>query len=510
MPSRGVDNQKHMDAKLGTTVQVLVVSRESTVLRPFFSMGEENSWDVESASSGWGAIERVGSGTTPDLLVLDMPRGDTDGLHFLRWLRRLRPQLPIILVCEPDDAPKKQEAIRLGARDCLFRPLNGPTIKRVMRRHLSSDGDPSETNITSDDVEPLGGEDFFVGASLVMRKLRAQAESLAASDGPVLILGEGGSGKQTAARLIHQLSVRSGFEFAAVNCAALPGDLLENELFGHSRNGSEGTPSKPGKLEFCEKGTILLDEITEMPLPLQATLLQVLRRRQFLRPGTGIPVEVNVRVLASSTSNVDRAISEKKLRQDLYYCLSAYTIHVPPLRERREEVPLLLHYFMRRLAKHYGLSARSFAAAVLEACQSHSWPGNLREMETFVKRYLMAEEKDGAFDSKTEPAGPGQTENLMLPSPTSPLPSAELPSLGISDGDSLKSLVQTAKLETERNAIAAALSATGWNRKAASRLLKVSYRTLLYKIDQYQMTSAETALCQTGAGRKSNGNGFGK
>ena len=320
----------------------------------------------------------------------------------MRWLRRLRPQLPIILVCEAGDTDTRQEAIRLGARDCLFRPLDNPTIEEAVRRTLSADGDAMEADITSADVEPIGGEAYFVGASLIMRKLRAQAESLAAGDASVLILGESGSGKWTTARLIHQLSVRSGFAFAVVNCAALPCDLLENELFGCGRNGSEVAPSKPGKLEFCEKGTILLDEIAEMPMPLQAKLLQVLQSKQFLRPGTGTPVEVDVRVLAASTTNIGPAIAERKLREDLYYCLSAYTIHVPPLRERREEVPLLLHHFMRHLAKHYALPARSFSPAVVEACRSHSWPGNLREMETFVKRYLMAGGKDGAFGSKTE------------------------------------------------------------------------------------------------------------
>ena len=247
----------------------------------------------------------------------------------------------------------------------------------------------------------MGDDTFFVGASLVMRKLRAQAAALAASDSPVMILGERGSGKRTAARLIHQLSVRSGFEFAAVNCAALPGDSLENELFGFERSGNGVTPSK-GKLEFCEKGTLALNEITEMPMPLQAKLLQVLQSKRFLRPGTGTPVQVNVRILASSTINVEPAVSDGRLREDLYHSLNAYTIHVPPLRERREEIPILLHYFMRQIAKHYCLRARNFPPAVLEACREHPWPGNLREMETFVKRYLMAGREDETADSTIE------------------------------------------------------------------------------------------------------------
>jgi len=241
--------------KSSTTARLLVVSQESTLLGPLASMAEANSWQIESATSGWGAIERVEAGITPDLLILDAPLGDSDGLHFLRWLRRLRPQLPIILICEPDDAAKKQEAIRLGARDCLFMPLNDQEVERIIRRHLPANGNKAESDITSADVERMGDDTFFVGASLVMRKLRAQAAALADSDFPVLILGERGSGKRTTARLIHQLSVRSGFEFAAVNCAALPGDLQENELFGYERSGNAAIASNPGKLEAFGKGT---------------------------------------------------------------------------------------------------------------------------------------------------------------------------------------------------------------------------------------------------------------
>ncbi len=473
--------------------RLLVVSQESTLLNPLALMAEANSWQVESTASGWGAIERVEAGITPDLLMLHLPLGDSDGLHFLRWMRRLRPQLPIILICEPDDTSKKQEAIRLGARDCLFRPLDDEKIERIIRRHLPASKTQTVTDITSDDVEPIGGDNFFVGASIVMRKLRAQALALAASDLPVLILGERGSGKRTTARLIHELSVRAGYEFAAVNCAALPSDLLESELFGYERNDGGPIASKTGKMEFCDKGTLILDEITEMSLPLQGELLQVLQNKHFLRPGGGTPVPVDVRILAASTTNVEPAVSDRRLREDLYYSLSAYTIHVPPLRERREEVPLLLHHFMRQLAKHYGISPRSFPPAVLEACQSHAWPGNLREMETFVKRYLMAGRNNGAANSEVDPEALEENVALTLPSGASASSSPNRSGADASGSESLRSLVQNVRLEAERNAIAQALRTTGWNRKAAARLLKVSYRTLLYKIEQYQMRPPEVS-----------------
>ena len=175
--------------------------------------------------------------------------------------------------------------------------------------------------------------------------------------------------------------------------------LLEKELFGYHRDGTTHyAQARVGKLELCAKGTILLDEITEMSMDLQANLLQVLQNNRFIRPGTSISVDVDVRILAASSANMEHAISENRFREELYYRLSAYTIHVPPLRERKEELPLLSRHFMHHLARHYGLSPREFSPAIIEACQSYAWPGNLRELEDFVKRYLMVGDRELAFE----------------------------------------------------------------------------------------------------------------
>jgi len=489
-------------------IRLLVVSKEPTVVRSLWSIGEANSWELETVGSGWEALEFVQAGTTPDLLLLDLPRGDGDSLHILRWLRRLRPNLPIILLCYPDDAGRKNEAIRLGAQDYLVRPVDDEQLESVIRGQLSSRSDSIEMDLASEDIEQVSDDAFFVGASPIMRKLRAQAELLAQANVPVLILGENGSGKDTAARLIHKLSVRSGFKFLKVNCAALPGDLLETELFGYERSDSTGSVrSKPGKLEICEKGTVLLDEIAEMPTSVQSKLMQVLQNKQFFRPGSGAPVEVDVRILAASSANIERALSEKKLREDIYYRLSAFTVQTPPLRQRRDEIPLLLRHFMHHLAKHYGMPPRTFSPAVLEACHAYSWPGNLRELEEFVKRYLVMGDKELAFGGK-------KSEDVF--EHISPAAQTSQPDMVALNGNgnggqasglnSLKSLVQSVRLEAERSAIATALEKTGWNRKAAARLLKVSYRTLLYKIEQYHMSAAETyPSAFPGNGTRGNG-----
>jgi two-component system response regulator AtoC len=486
--------------------RLLVVSRDSAVLRLLCSMGESDYWHLESAANAWEAMERVESGVTPNLLLLDLPHGDADGLHMLRWVRRLRPTLPIILLGHPDDAGKKQEALRLGAREYLIRPVDDSQLEMVIRQHLSPAGEAAETVVISDDVELIDEDTFFIGTSPVMRKLRALAALLGEADVPVLILGEGGSGKETTARLVHKLSVRSGFEFAKVNCAALPGDLLERELFGaESDDRAAPNRTKLGKLELCEKGTILLDEITEMPMGVQTNLLRVLQEKRFLRPGTAVFVEADVRVLAASTTNMEFAISKNRLREDLYGHLAAYPIQVPPLRERMEELPLLSRHFMHQLARQYGLRTREFSLAIVEACQAYSWPGNLRELRNFVKRYLMVGNQELAFDKNR--SDHDATQNGTSIKRKAPSPSMTQSRVGPTGSDSLRSVVQSVRLEAERNAVTVALEKTGWNRKAAARLLQVSYRTLLYKIEQYQIKASDSSLFPGGhePGRKRTG-----
>jgi len=462
------------------SAQILLVSQErSTCSLPSVT---ENGWQLETVGSAWEALELVRSTSGPDLIILDLTQNESEGMHPLRWLRRVRPDLPVLVLANSGDPSQKLEALRLGAQDYLVRPLQPQQLEAVIRRSLFHKTETAESEIVADGIEQIGDEMFFIAASPTMRNLRAQAELLAQVSAPVLILGESGSGKALAAQLIHQLSVRSGFRFLKLDCSILPGDGLESELFG-TVNGNERT--KSGKLELSHRGTLLLDQITEMPLSTQTKLLHVLRDGYFVRQGRDRRIEVDVRILASTHVNIEQAIAEHKLREDLYYRLSAFTVHVPALRQRKEEIPLLLSHFMNQLARRYSLPARMFSTAALEACQRHSWPGNLRELQKFAKRYLVmgdgrsdleALERDGAmaFWDAYLPAADGNTG--LTAEPAEP---------GISG---LKSLVQSVKCEAERNAIATALGQARWNRKAAARLLKVSYRTLLYKIEQYHMS----------------------
>jgi two-component system, NtrC family, response regulator AtoC len=465
------------------TLRLLVVSRAPAVLRPLESAAQSNFWRLETSASGWDAMERVQSGIAPHLLLLHLPRKDRDGLHLLPWLRRLRPELPIVVLCDAGDGDKQKEAIRLGAKDVLCGLLNEGQLTSVVRRHLRSSNDDAGVEMASEDIEALGEDDFFISVSPAMQQLRAQAELLAQADVPVLILGEQGSGKDTIARLIHQMSVYSGFKFLRVNCAEMPADLLEIELFGRENGYSDGLSRRVdraaiGKLESGQKGTVFIDEIAEMPLPLQSKILKVLQEKRFARSGNPKRIKVDVRILAASRDKLDLAVADKRLDPELYYHLSAFTVHVPPLRDRKEEIDVLLRYFMHKMAKYYGLGPREFTQSALDACQNYSWPGNVKELEAFVKRYLVAGDEELAV-SRSESASRRLGRDDV-----------ERSKSAISK--SLKSIVQSLRWEAEKNAITVALEKTGWNRKAAARLLGVSYRTILYKIEQYRMAAPDS------------------
>jgi transcriptional regulator with PAS, ATPase and Fis domain len=267
-----------------------------------------------------------------------------------------------------------------------------------------------------------------------------------------------------------------------VNCAAVPADLLESELFGYEAGAFTGaTHAKPGKFELCNKGTILLDEIGEMPPLLQAKLLHVLQDQQFSRLGSRSVVKVDVRILAATNINIPEALATKRLREDLYYRLNAFTLQLPPLRERKEEVPILLKHFMSRMSERYARSPLPLSPRLLDACQEYTWPGNLRELNNFIKRYLILGDENLAIEELHPKSDANGARFEPVAAHNAPEPSG-----------GLKSLARSAKDEAEAEAIANALQETNWNRKQAAALLKISYKALLYKIRQYGIAEAKS------------------
>jgi transcriptional regulator with PAS, ATPase and Fis domain len=313
-----------------------------------------------------------------------------------------------------------------------------------------------------------------------MKQIHAQIALVARFDVPVLLLGESGVGKEVLARLIHKMSGRARQPLVRINCAALPADLLESELFGYEPGAFTGaTSSKPGKFELANTGTIFLDEIGEMSAALQAKLLHVLQDGKFARLGSRKSIATDARVLAATNVDVQRAIAESKLREDLYYRLNAFTMTIPPLRERRQEIPLLLKYYMNNLAATFGKAPLPMSEPLIDLCLRYRWPGNLRELGNLVKRYLVLEDENlirAELRAKCEDDDLGPAKSSIS------LPTA---------GKGLKALVRSLKDEAEAKEILRVLEDTNWDRKLAAGALNISYKALSYKIKQYHISRRE-------------------
>jgi two-component system response regulator AtoC len=461
---------------MSNTAKILLVDDEPGMLRYIRTLLEVDDYKVETASTGEEAVERVQKGMRPELVLLDLLMPGIDGLQTLEQLRKIQPNLKVVMLSCVSDTRKVVQAIRLGAHDYLTKPFQKAELDAVIDQCLGT----NQQNYPGE-VEELAEDVFFVAASPVMRKLRSQAALVANVDIPVLMLGESGTGKEVMARLIHKLSPRAHRTFLKVNCAAVPGDLLESELFGYEAGAFTGANhAKPGKFELCNKGTILLDEIGEMPPLLQAKLLHVLQDQQFSRLGGRTVIKVDVRILAATNIDIPEALASKRLREDLYYRLNAFTLQVPPLRERKEEIPILLKHFMGHMAERYARPPLPLSPTLLEACQEYSWPGNLRELNNFVKRYLVLGDEKLAIHELTPKSDGGGA------------PFDATPRNGAESSGGLKSLSRNAKDEAEAEAIAKALDETNWNRKQAAVLLKISYKALLYKIRQYGIAEVKS------------------
>jgi len=332
------------------SLRILLVSSEPAGWASLRVIADSKTWQLEAVCSGWEALERLQSGTAPELVLLDVTQQGGDGLHTLRWLRRVSPGVRVVVFADSEDAGQKLEAIRLGAQGFVVRSGDGQQLAEAIEQHLTASGRDPDTDTASQGIEEIGQNLFFVAASSAMQKLRAQAELLAQVDAPLLIVGESGSGHEITARLIHKLSVRSGFHFLKVDCGAFPGDLLDSELFGSESSPGGSDRTKPGKFELGERGTIFLEEISEMTPTLQTKLLNAIQNRYFMRRGGSEKIALNVRIMASTCANIKEAMAEGKLREDLYYRLSGFGMCVPRGRHRQEEIPLLIGHVMIQLA----------------------------------------------------------------------------------------------------------------------------------------------------------------
>src|SRR5713226_3346865 len=430
--------------------KIMVVDDEPSIRKYLQTLLEVDGYEVTTLESGKEALERLSEGARPDFIILDVLMPEVNGLDTLRQMMKIDRSLNIIMLSCSNEVGTVVEAIRLGAQDYLTKPFEKNELDAAILKCRQKKQLRAENKALREYCDQLTEDLSFLAASPQMVRIRQQILQIAPVDVPVFIYGESGVGKEVVARMIHMRSLRRTQPFVKVNCAALPGELLESELFGYEQGAFTGAVrSKPGKFELANKGTIFLDEIAEMSPHLQAKLLHVLQDHQYSRLGGRHMIGVDVRVLAATNLEVQEAMKSGRLREDLYYRLNVLSINVPPLRERTTEIPLLFRHFLKQYSEKFQKEAPDPSQHLLEAAE-----GSLRELLEMAA----TRQRTSPREEHTSPREQG-----------------------------LKALVRRLKDEAEMEAIADALEKTRWCRKDAARMLGISYKALLYKMRRFNL-----------------------
>jgi len=443
---------------------ILVIEDKKSMARMLASTLESEGYSATTAGSAEEGLEVLDSRKV-DLVLSDLKLPGISGMELLKKVKEQRPMLPVIIMTAFGSIELAVEAVKAGAYDFLTKPFDTGHMLVLLERALESVRLASENMLLRDEFAEELGAPRIIGQSRAIRDVVELIGKAAPTKAAVLLTGESGTGKEIFARTLHHLSPRSSGPFVPINCAAIPKDLLESELFGHEKGAFTGAEArKVGKFELADKGTVFLDEIAEMDMGLQAKLLRVLQGERIERVGGTSPVSVDVRVVSATNRDLSRAVAEGEFREDLYYRLNVFPVHIPPLRERREDIPLLAGYFSEKFTRELGRADVSVSPEAMEVLSGHDWRGNIRELENCIERAVIL--AGGSVIGPSElglgsPAGAEET-----PVTTEPLQAA----------------AGRAAREAEARAIRAALRASGGNKTKAAELLEVSYKTLLTKI----------------------------
>ena len=455
-------------------ISVLVVDDEESMCTYLETTLSLKGCKVTSVTSGKMALNYIKNALRCSVVILDIMMPEMDGLETLERIRELRSDVPVIMLSAVGQASTVVKAMKLGASDYLTKPFEGEELEIAINNVLEKKRLVEEVRDLKEQLEEerKRGE-YFISISEQMDDIRRVIEQIADTDVTVLIHGESGVGKEVVARSIHVNSLRTEKAFLKVDCAAIPGELLESELFGYEKGAFTGAiTSKPGRFGLAHGGTIFLDEIGEMTPALQAKMLQVLQGGVFTRLGASEETQVNVRVIAATNVDLEAAVREKTFREDLFYRLNVVDLLVPPLRERKEDIPVLSETFLNRYNKKYNRKKESVSKELMKSFMDYGWPGNVRELENVIKRLTILEDEDLILEG----LAPGKDLKGPTRFSVSSSPSDAVPSI------SLKHMSKRAAFEVEREMIMKALERTNWNRKKAAEQLGISYKALLYKL----------------------------
>ncbi len=442
--------------------RVLVVDDEPKMQRVLEIMLQRMGYEVACAGNGQEALQILKSGSA-DLIISDLRMPGMSGIELLQTLRAQGNDVPVIIMTAYGTIESAVEAMKLGACDYIVRPFDVDALEIAIDRILSAGRMRRQNDFLRDEVDKGWGE--FVGSSAPMQKVYDLIRQVAPGKTTVLITGETGTGKELVARAIHRASPRHDALFVPINCAAIPADILESELFGYEKGAFTGAlKTRIGKFEMAEGGTLFLDELTEMPLALQAKLLRVLQENVLERLGGNRSIPIDVRIVAATNRDPRQAIADGGLREDLYYRVNVFNIDLPALRERKQDIPALAAGFLQRHGSHGGLSQ-----AALDCLCTYDWPGNVRELQNVIERAVVLS-RGSSIEIGHLP------REMTTPATASALPAPTTPQ-DLKLGPAVEAL--------ERGIISAALQETGGNKSKAARLLDISERSLWYKLKNF-------------------------
>ena len=470
--------------------RLLLIDDEEDVRYSFQRIFDSPEIELVTASSGEEGLKTIPK-FKPDLVLMDVRMGGMNGLETLRRIRAANPKQLVILMTAYGTTQTAIEAMKLGAYDYLLKPFDVPRLKEIVANALKAARDMRQVVSYQPLLESEDYEVGIVGRSGAMQQVFKLIGQVAASDATALITGESGTGKELVARAIYHHSDRSQQSFLAVNCAAIPEQLLESELFGHERGAFTGaTLQRIGKFEQCNKGTIFLDEIGDMTPATQTKILRVLQSGTFERVGGNQPIQVDVRIIAATNKPLEAAVAARQFREDLFYRLNVVRIHIPPLRDRREDIPLLVNYFVDKIAREQQHPPKSVAASVIKTLEKYHWPGNVRELENILRRAHVMGKGDAILLSDLPPEISGQTSSGVPTASAAGVAGEE----ASTDAAALaRQLFQWAKRDpklkvipaVERELVIQALKETNNNQVHAAKLLGITRATLRKRIEKF-------------------------